>query len=475
MLIRKWTVVALIIQCCVITPVAAEAAKPLGGNLPAGLIKAVKPAPSESSSSSKEESSDIPAVIEITRGQIKATPVAIPLFLGDSEYAAKITEVIGNDLTMCGRFDILSKQSFIQDAASVHENVRFADWRVINDQILLIGKVEHSGSKITVQFKIYDVVNGMLLKGFSLSTDEKKWRKLAHMISDAVYERVTGDAGFFDSQVVFIDEQGHGKNKKKRLCMMDIDGHNVVYLTNGSNLVLTPRFSPSTHHIAYLGFRKNSAAVYLMDVREKEAKVLGAFEGMTFAPRFSPDGSKVVMSLTKGASTALYTYNISTKETRQLTPHMLIDTSPCYSPDGAYIVFTSDRNNNGSAEKLFTMKSDGSDVKQISNGPGNHSQPVWSPRGDLIAFSKRAGGTYNLCVINTDGTEERVIDQGYLIEGAAWSPNGRYIIYTKESSDRKSQLCCADLTGHVKMPIKTPHNASDPAWSPLLSNISVKK
>ncbi len=420
---------------------------------------------------------DIPDVIEITKGQIKPTPIAIPTFLGDTEFSEKITEVITNDLAMCGRFQIIDKQAFIQDATSVHENVRFSDWRVINSQILLIGKVEQNGSKITVQFKIYDVLKGTLLRGIVLSTEEGKWRKLAHMVADVVYERVTGDAGFFDSQIVFIDEQGYGKSKKKCLSIMDIDGHNVVYLTDGRNLVLTPRFSPSTHHIAYLGYKKNSAGVYLMDIRTRETRLLGEFQGMTFAPRFSPDGSTVVMSLSKNGTTALYTYNITTKETRPLTQHGQIDTSPCYSPDGQYIVFTSDRN--GNIEKLFIMRSDGSGVTQISQGPGKYSQPVWSPRGDIIAFSKQIGGRFYLGVMNIDGSSERLIDEGYLIEGAAWSPNGRYITYTRESTPgrdgrSRSQLCCMDLTGLVKIDLKTPHNASDPAWSPLLSAVSVR-
>lgn len=432
---------------------------------------------STQSSSSSGPGGDIPDVIEIRQGQLQPTPIAIPVFLGDSAFAQKISNVIANDLDMCGRFRIINPQAFIQDRVSVHEQVRFSDWSLIKTQILLIGKVEHSGSEITVEFKIYDVMKGMLLKGFSLSAEEGKWRKLAHMIADTVYERVTGDAGFFDSQIVFIDEQGYGKSKKKRLSMMDIDGHNVIHLTDGKNLVLMPRFSPSTHHIAYLGYKKNTAGVYVMDVRKKETKLIRNFNGMTFAPRFSPDGSTIVMSLSEGLNTAIYTYNIHNEEKRQLTPSKWIDTSPCYSPDGEFIVFTSDRN--GDVEKLFVMRKNGSDVRQLSQGVGVYSQPVWSPRGDMIAFSKKVGGRFYLGVMKIDGSEERLIDEGYLIEGAAWSPNGRYITYTKEGYPSRqgrvrSRLCCMDLTGIVKMELKTPRDASDPAWSPLLSSISVK-
>lgn len=414
-------------------------------------------------------------VIEITQGQVKPTPIAISAFTGDDEYAQKIMSVIQNDLTMCGRFHIINASAHIQDAESAQQGVRFEDWRMINAQILLVGSVDTRGGEVTVDFKIYDVMKGVLLRGMSLTANESKWRKLAHMVSDVVYERVTWDAGFFDSQIVFIDEQGYGRHKKRQLAIMDIDGENVHYLTDASHLVLTPRFSPSTKQIAYLKFKDNKAHVYLMDLQNKKSNLLGQFEGMTFAPRFSPDGNTVVMSLSKGHTTALFSYNLQTKEKRQLTSHDQIDTSPCYSPDGQHIVFVSDRG--GVGQKLYVMRSDGSDVRQISQDAGNYTQPVWSPRGDMIVFSKKVAGMYYVGVMKTDGSEERLIDSGYLIEGAAWSPNGRYIIYTKETQSTGhrviSRLCCMDLTGLVKMELKTPHNASDPAWSPLLSSVSV--
>lgn len=458
MMIRTLLTLAIIT-----TSVYAGPAKPLGaGALPQSLVKNIVP-------------TKMPDVIEITKGQVAPTPIAV-IMGGDSEFAQKLQEVVKNDLSMCGRFRIVGPEAFIQDQNSVLENVRFADWRLSNTQILVTGKVFSEGSKIRVEFRVFDVFKGTLMVGLSLSADEEKWRKLGHMVSDAVFERVTGDAGLFDSQIVFIDERGNGKSKKKRLMVMDLDGHNPVALTTGENLVLTPRFSPSTHHIAYLRYNQTksgaNAGVYLMDVRKQSTKHLGDFNGMTFAPRFSPDGSTVVMSLSKGGTTAIYTYNIQSKEKHQLTQHHQIDTSPCYSPDGKFIVFTSDRN--GGVEKLFIMDASGSGAHQISMGQGQYSQPIWSPRGDLIAFSVKRGGRFYLGVMKTDGSDERLIDEGYLIEGAAWSPNGRYITYTKEERGGKSRLHCIDLTGMIRISLKTPSNASDPAWSPLLSSISVR-
>lgn len=461
--------ISLVLMMASMISVQAAPAKPLGASLPKGLIKAALPARTE-----------LPKVIEITKGNVAPTPIAIPEFGGDSEFSKKITDVIKNDLNMCGRFKIIGPESFIQDQHSVLENVRFADWRGINSQILVTGKVFEEGGKLKVEFRIFDVFKGTMMVGLSLNADEDKWRKLAHMVSDAIFERVTGDAGFFDSQIVFIDEKGSVKSRKKRLAVMDFDGHNPKMLTDGEHLVLTPRFSPSTHHIAYLAYRKEkkgmSAGVYLMDVQKHTTKHLGDFQGMTFAPRFSPDGSTVVMSLSKGGTTAIYTYNIHTKEKHQLTQHAQIDTSPCYSPDGKYIVFTSDRG--GGVEKIWMMNADGTGAHQISKGPGKYSQPVWSPRGDLITFSKREGGDFCLGVMDIDGANERLIDKAYMIEGVSWSPNGRYILYTKEThlggGRVKSKLYCTDMTGLLRVDLKTPNDASDPTWSPLLSSITVR-
>ncbi len=462
-------ILSLLFVIASVSSVSAAPAKPLGSSMPKKLIQAALPAKTE-----------LPKVIEITKGNVAPTPIAIPDFGGDSEFSKKITAVVKNDLTMCGRFRIIGPEAFIQDQHSVLENVRFADWRAINSQILVTGKVIEESGKLKVEFRIFDVFKGTMMVGLSLNADEDKWRKLAHMVADAIFERVTGDAGLFDSQIVFVDERGSGKSKKRRLAVMDFDGFNSKMLTDGDHLVLTPRFSPSTQHIAYLAYRKEgkgmSAGVYLMDVRQHSTKHLGDFVGMTFAPRFSPDGSTVVMSLSKGGTTALYTYNISSKEKHQITPHAQIDTSPCYSPDGKFIVFTSDRE--GGMEKIWAMSADGSGAHKVSRGNGKYSQPVWSPRGDIIAFCKRENGVFYLGVMDIDGSNERLIDSAYLIEGVSWSPNGRYILYTKEThlggGRVKSRLCCTDMTGLLKIDLKTPHDASDPTWSPLLSSISVR-
>lgn len=415
--------------------------------------------------------------IDVTQGQIAPTPIAIPDFLDGSgnedEMGKNIASVVGNDLEHSGLFRLISKGAFIQDTASALQEPRFSDWRVLNTQCLLVARVNNSGGKITVEFRLFDVYNGTQMLGVSVSAKENQWRKVAHRIADAVYNRVTGEAGYFDTRVAYIDESGpRGKKRVRRLAIMDWDGHNNVYLTDGVHMVLTPQFAPNAKEIAYLAYVNKAAHVYMINVHTRKKRLMGHFKGMTFAPRFSPDGHSLLMSLARDGTTALYKLNLSSGTVNRLTDHSCIDTSPCFSPDGSKIVFTSDRSNPESCqEKIYVMDSNGSNVTRISFGDGKYSQPTWSPRGDLIAFTKFLGGRFYIGVMNVDGTNERLIADGHLVEAPTWAPNGRVILFTKESGGKRgnSRLYAVDLTGRNLRSIKTPRDSSDGAWSRLLS------
>ena len=411
--------------------------------------------------------------VTINQGQIKATPIAITNFVDSSgqTYGQDIAGIVAEDLKSSGLFAPMDQKAFIQDINSINQmGPRFADWRAINAQCLLAGEVEHSGGKITVRFRLFDSFRGTQMLGLELSVDEKKWRRLGHMIADEVYKRVTGEEGYFNTMISFIEESGpHGRSRVRRLGIMDYDGANVRYLTDGKHMVLTPRFSPNNRDIAFLSFEKGGLAqVYVYNLANGTKKSLGQFEGMTFAPRFSADATKLVMSLEKAGNSAVYVKDLASGTLKPLTQHNGIDTSPCFSPDGSQIVFTSDR---GGIEQIYVMNSDGSDQKRISFGGGKYSQPVWSPRGDLIAYTKLQQGQFYIGVMRPDGSDERLICSDYLVEAPIWSPNGRVILYTRERKSGKtrvSQICAIDVTGRTKYELKTPREATDAAWSQLL-------
>ncbi|MCW5697776.1 MAG: Tol-Pal system protein TolB [Bauldia sp.] len=410
--------------------------------------------------------------IDINRGAIDPLPIAITGFLGEDP-SAMISQVVTADLRRSGIFAPLDPATFIQRDLDPDAEPRFGDWRIINAQALLTGRVTpQADGRLTVQFRLWDVAGGQQLDGQQFTTTPQNWRRIAHIIADAVYQRLTGEPGYFDSQVVFVDETGPRDNRVKRIAIMDQDGANLRYITaglSGGELVLTPRFSPSSREIVYMAFRNEGPRVLLLDLTTGRTELVGSWAGMTFAPRFSPDGQKVIMSLQADGNASLWTLDLRTGQQQQLTNTAAIDTSPSYSPDGRRIVFTSDRNG---APHLFVMNADGSGVTRISGFDGSYSTPVWSPRGDLIAFTKQVGGQFAIGVMRPDGSGERILTQTDVVqEGPTWAPNGRMIMFSREVPGANSgpQLWMVDLTGTNIQRVPTPGFASDPAWSPLLN------
>lgn len=415
--------------------------------------------------------------IDITRGRVEPMPVAVSPFFGgqprDAQVGQDMTNVISANLERSGLFRPIDPKAFIQTPAALRSQPpRFPDWRAINAQALIHGNVElQPDGRLRIEFRLWDVLGEAQIEGRVYTTAAQNWRRVAHIISDAIYKRITGEDGYFDTRVVYIGESGPLQRRIKRLAIMDQDGANHRFLTDGRALVLTPRFSPTTQEITYLSYVNNRPRVYLLNIDTGQQEVVGDFPGMTFAPRFSPDGNRVVMSMAQDGNTDIYTMDLRTRRAQRLTDHPSIDTSPCYSPDARQVVFNSDR---GGTQQLYVMDGDGGNVKRISFGTGRYATPVWSPRGDLIAFTRIHEGEFYIGVIRPDGSGERLLTKGFLVEGPTWAPNGRVLMYFKQNpSDARGQgtnsrLYSIDLTGFNEREIITPTEASDPAWSPLI-------
>ena len=266
---------------------------------------------------------------------------------------------------------------------------------------------------------------------------------------------------------MFVDETGPAERRVKRLAIMDQDGANVRYLTRGDDLVLTPRFSPSTQEITYMAYGQGDPRVYLLNIETGQREIVGNFPGMSFSPRFSPDGQRVIMSLQEGSNSNLFVMDLRSKATTRLTDTPAIDTAPSYSPDGAQICFESDRG--GQSADLHHVGVGGS-AQRISFGEGSYSTPVWSPRGDYIAFTSQAGGKFAIGVMKPDGSGERILTEGFHNEGPTFAPNGRVIMFFRDPGGNAGpSLFTIDITGRNELRVPTPSFASDPAWSPLLS------
>jgi TolB protein len=410
--------------------------------------------------------------LDVTQGTPQPIPIAIPEFMGGqgggSDVGRLLTSVITNNLKRSGLFLPLDPASFIERVHSFDQAPRFQDWRAINAQALVIGRVSREGDgRFRTEFRLWDVFAGSQLYGQQYFTQPDQIRRIAHIISDAIYERITGDKGYFDTKIVYVAESGSKERRTKRLAIMDQDGANSRFLTSGQALVLTPRFNPSSQEITFMSYGRGEPQVLLMNVETGQREVIGDFPGMTFAPRFSPEGQRIIFSLQKEANSNIYVMDLRSRRTTRLTDTAAIDTSPSYSPDGRGVVFESDR---GGSQQIFAMNADGSNQRRISFGQGRYSTPVWSPRGDMIAFTKQSPGGFGIGVMKTDGSGERILTEGFHNEGPTWAPNGRVLMFFRDPGGNAGpQLYTIDLTGYNEQRVPTQGYASDPAWSPLLS------
>ena len=424
--------------------------------------------------------------VDITRGNLNPLPVAVSPLYSEEETNKKINEkikiinvgeeiskVIENNLKATGLFNPLDKKAFLQTPDLAHLKPRFEDWTLIKAQALITGKVKYDDNKLRVEFRLWDVLAAKEMVALAFTTVPTNWRRVGHIISDKIYERLTGEKGYFDTRIIYVAEKGPKTKRVKKLAIMDQDGANTKYLTLGNELVLTPRFNPTNQMVTYLSYFKNLPRVYLLDIETGIQEVVGDFPGMTFAPRFSPDGKKIIMSFAKDGNSDIYTMDLESRIVERITNHPSIDTSPSYSPDGEFITFNSDRSG---FQQIYVMKKNGKGVKRISFGKGLYGTPVWSPRGDLIAFTKLHKGKFYIGVMRTDGTGERLLTENYYQEAPSWSPNGRVLIFYRETKTNdkgegfSAKLWSIDLTGYNERKVDTETDGSDPSWSSLLSN-----
>ena len=412
-----------------------------------------------------------PLQITITDGVIEPLPFAAPTFqtetAGAEALAAEVSRVVAEDLVGTGLFRQIGPDAFISTVSSFADPVAYPDWRAINAQALVTGAVSVQGDQLVVKFRLYDVfAGGELGEGQQLVGSVTGARRMGHKVADAVYSRITGEAGYFDSRVVYVAESGPKDNRLKRLAIMDYDGANNQFLTDSGSIVLAPRFSPTGDRVLYTSYESGFPRINLLDVRSVGRQQITTQAGeMAFSPRFSLDGSQVIYSLINGGNTDIFRTDLATGQHTQLTNAPSIETAPSFSPDGSQIVFESDRSG---TQQIYVMSANGGEPQRISFGDGRYSSPVWSPRGDLIAFTKQADRFY-IGVMRTDGSEERLLTASPLDEGPTWAPNGRVLMFTRETlgAEGATAIWSVDISGRNLRQVPTGGMASDPSWGPL--------
>nr|WP_238995721.1 Tol-Pal system beta propeller repeat protein TolB [Sphingomonas solaris] len=414
--------------------------------------------------------------VDITGGISQPMPIAVPVMptpnsvstaAGDTAgLGAQVSQVITTDLKNSGLFTPLPAGALRPVGFNQVTTPDFPGWTATGAQALVQGFVQANGDgTLTVGCYLYDVFAQSELTRQGFVVTPANWRRAAHKCADTVYTRLTGEGPYFDSRVVYVSETGPKTKRIKRLAIMDQDGANHRFLTNGQSIVLTPRFAPNQQTISYMSFTNNRPRIYVYDVGSGRQRLVVDQPNMTFAPRFSPDGRYIVFSMAVNGNTDIYRVAATGGTPQRLTTSPGIDSSASYSPDGSRIVFESDRSG---GQQLYVMGADGSNQQRISFGGGRYGTPAWSPRGDLIAFTKIGGG-FRIGIMAPDGSGEKTLTNAWQDEGPSWSPNGRVIMFFRTGQGSgKADLWSVDLTGVNERRVPTPLDGSDPAWGPLL-------
>ncbi|WP_333590627.1 Tol-Pal system beta propeller repeat protein TolB [Brevundimonas sp.] len=406
-----------------------------------------------------------PIEVDIDQGVLRPLQIAVAPFSGQS--GSEIANVVSGDLRRSGFFEPLNPSSFVETGLTVANAPNFPQWTAIGAQAVLYGSVTpRADGRNDVGFRLYDPYRQCQLVSYQFTATPEQWRRIAHKIADVVYQRMTGESGFFDTRVIYVAESGTQLNRLSRLAIVDQDGFNPVYLTQGDEVIMSPRFSASNpEEITYVALGRDYSRIYLYNLSTGRRESLGEFDGQVLAPRFSNDGSKIAFSIIRGGNTDVYVMNLRTRQLSRLTSDPGIDTSPSFSPDGSMIAFNSDRSG---SPRIYVMRADGAGQRAVSRGGGVYTAPAWSPRGDLIAFTKQQGGRFHIGVMDSSGGGERILSSSYFEEGPSWAPNGRYIMFARQTRGGDTRLWTVDLSGRVTAQAGYDGRGSDPAWSPLL-------
>ena len=402
--------------------------------------------------------------VVVDDGVLRPFQIAIAPFSGPG--GAQISGVLTSDLSRSGYFEAIPPGRFLESNLSLANAPNYPMWTRIGAQAVLYGSVTpRPDGRNDVGFRLYDPYRQCQLVSYQFTATAEQWRRIAHKIADVVYQRMTGESGFFDTRILYVAESGTELNKLSRLAIVDQDGFNPVFLTDGQETILTPRFSSNPDEIVYMALGRDYSRIDLYNLSTGRRDSLGQFDGQAMAPRYSADGSKVAFSIIRGGNADVYVMNLRTRQLSRLTSDPGIDTSPSFSPDGRQIVFNSDRSG---SPRLYVMNADGSGQRPISRGGGSYTAPAWSPRGDMIAFTKSQGGRFTIGVMNADGSGERSLSSSYFEEGPSWAPNGRYLMFARQTRGGSTNLWMVDLSGRVIAQSAYQGRGSDPAWSPLL-------
>jgi TolB protein len=411
---------------------------------------------------------DNPFRIVIEGGVEDPLPIAIVPFgwsQAGSVAPIDLTEVISGDLQRSGRFNVMDEKDLPQ-RPSEYDSINFADWRKLGMENIVIGKLELTDAgTYDVSFRLVDVYRGKQIAGFRIPAKPDLLRRVAHQISDIIFEKLTGMPGAFDTRVAYITVNKVKDKKVHSLQIADADGHNAQILLESPEPLLSPSWSPDGKKLAYVSFEGKNSAIYVQNVLTGQRERISAFEGINSSPDWSPDGSRLAMTLSKDGNTEIYILNLGDKSLRRLTKHGGIDTEPTWSPGGQKLAFTSDRSG---GPQIYEINVNGGEPKRISFEGNYNARPEYSPDGKFITLVHGVSGSYRIGLLELANSSITVLTDARLDESPSFAPNGGMIIYAT-TGVRGGQLAAVSTDGRIHQRLGLQQgDVREPAWGPFL-------
>ena len=410
--------------------------------------------------------------IEITGGTEGALPIAIVPFgrAGAGAVPEDVAAIVSADLRRSGRFAPLADEQLV---ARPHEGqeVDFARWRGAGSDNLLVGKVQHTAGRYVVQFQLFDVLRGEQLAGYSIRATAESLRRVAHQISDIVYQKLTGERGAFDTHIAYVTvEQGEDGKRRYRLAVADADGYNEQVILTSVQPLLSPAWSPDGTRLAYVSFEQGSSAIYVQYIATGKRERVAAFKGLNGAPNWSPDGSRLALTLSKDGNAEVYVLDLRTRKLLRITHSYAIDTEPDWAPDGRSLAFTSDRGGHPQVYRVQVgARGPIGRPRRLTFEGDYNAAPVFSPDGDSLVMVHNDRGAFRIAVQDLKTGALRVLTQTRLDESPSFAPNGSMVIYATDVGGR-GVLQVVSVDGRARQRLALQQgNVREPAWSPFMT------
>jgi TolB protein len=411
--------------------------------------------------------------VDIDSPTFKMIPIAICDFKNKEASAAKttdfgttISESVKRDLSLTGIFNILNKNSFLEEKdfnpATDTGKISFSDWATIGADYLLKGNITQNNDGIIADSYLFDVTRGELVFNKKYRAEANKPKEISRAITSDILMALTGDEGDFNTKIAFVFKRG----LRSDIQMVNYDGSELKSATNHKSIVMTPRWSPDGKFLAFTSFRDRRPEVYIRNLKNGTEKKVASFEGLNLCGSFSPDGKKLLLTLSKDGNEEIYSLDLETMKLRRLTNNYAIDVSPAWSPDGKRIAFVSNRSG---SPQVYTMDADGNNVKRITYEGNYNTSPSWSPRGDRIAYEGLKNDKYQIFLVDGDGNNPmQLTSNNANNESPSWSPSGRQIVYASRKSSKSNIFVMNSNGSKPRLLDDFGDKLVMPVWSPRL-------